>query len=53
MKVCLLFLIEIEKNPEWFFDLEKGLNQFLNKGDWLYNFENENPQPNIKQLRLY
>lgn len=34
-----------KRNPEWFVDLEQGLNRFLDKGDWLYNFENENPQP--------
>lgn len=32
-------------NSVWFNELEKGLNEFLDTGDWLYDFENENPQP--------
>ena len=39
-----------KRNPERFFDLEKGFNQFMNKGDWLYNFENENPQPKKQDI---
>ena len=39
-----------KRNPEWFVDLEQGLNRFLDKGDWLYNFENENPQPKKQDI---
>ncbi|MCI7169066.1 hypothetical protein MSB04_01355 [bacterium] len=39
-----------KRNPEWFGDLKKGFNQFLVKGDWLYNFENENPQPKKQDI---
>ncbi len=40
-----------KRNPEWFVDLEQGLNRFLdNKGNWLYNFENENPQPKKQDI---
>ena len=39
-----------KRNSEWFVDLEQGLNRFLDKGDWLYNFENENPQPKKQDI---
>lgn len=34
-----------KRNHNWFIELETGFNSFLDNADWLYNFEEENPQP--------
>lgn len=34
-----------KRNHNWFIELETGFNSFLDDADWLYNFEEENPQP--------